>query len=272
MQLRSGNLTKYQPRRTKGFHVKARAANPLNTNILISENEEKLELGKKYQVMTERRKVTLIDFHRIAEELKKKYGKTYLLIAYGTNWLYLGVGPLDLKGPRPVTAAGKVVPELAVSDDVDRLEVSVTFTEPVKSFDRINLGGVMGCSAKDYATREYGAEWASDRDWEWLHIIAHSLGGADHQDNLVAGTYNANTEMIPYESTIRNLTQIASNARPVIANWTVDVYPGTRIAIAIRMQWSAIHNQGFTFASHDIRAQRDYIYDKLEYDLRLLGN
>lgn len=270
MLLRNRDVALVTTQRTKGFHVKARAANPLSSNILVSDDDNKLKLAaEKYEVRTRKQKVTIKESYNIENELRKAYSKTYLLIAYGSDWLYFGVAPLDLKGPRPVTAAGKVVPELVVSNDVDRIEMSVCFTKPVdQTLGRKNLGSVMGCSALNYAGQVYGEEWAKDRDWEWLHIVAHSLGGLDVADNLVAGTYNANTEMIPYESIIRDLTQ--KNA-PVVATYIVDVYPGTRVALGITMRWSWTTFPGFSFAaSHHITAQRDYVFDKLQYDLQLI--
>ena len=38
--------------------------------------------------------------------------------------------------------------------------------------------------------------------YEWLHLIANSLGGKNVYGNLVAGSFDANTEMIPYERAI----------------------------------------------------------------------
>lgn len=46
--------------------------------------------------------------------------------------------------------------------------------------------------------------------WEWLHIRAASLGGATDSTNLVVGTRDANTHMIPFEANIRALAGIVS--------------------------------------------------------------
>lgn len=63
------------------------------------------------------------------------------------------------------------------------------------------LNTVMGMSALNYA-ESVGFPNADSMNWEWLHLIGHAMGGADHPDNLVAGTYDANTAMIPLESKI----------------------------------------------------------------------
>ncbi|KYG01961.1 hypothetical protein BE21_55520 [Sorangium cellulosum] len=52
-----------------------------------------------------------------------------------------------------------------------------------------------------------GLNWEESR-WEWLHIRAASLGGPTDSTNLVVGTRDANTHMIPFESNLRRLTGI----------------------------------------------------------------
>lgn len=61
-------------------------------------------------------------------------------------------------------------------------------------------------SALNYA-RAVGFPGADQHSWEWLHLIARSLGGKNEKDNLVAGTYDANTLMIPLESTIAKYSE-----------------------------------------------------------------
>ncbi|NQZ10679.1 MAG: DUF4157 domain-containing protein [Algicola sp.] len=40
--------------------------------------------------------------------------------------------------------------------------------------------------------------------WEWLHLIGSSLGGVNTANNLVAGSYDANTKMIALEHRVAN--------------------------------------------------------------------
>lgn len=40
---------------------------------------------------------------------------------------------------------------------------------------------------------------------EWLHAVAHSLGGADKNINLAAGPHSLNTAMIPFEVAVKTL-------------------------------------------------------------------
>lgn len=55
---------------------------------------------------------------------------------------------------------------------------------------------VMNGSATKYATAT--DLFVEGLKWEWLHLVAHEIAGAESQciDNLVAGTYHANTNMI----------------------------------------------------------------------------
>jgi hypothetical protein len=44
--------------------------------------------------------------------------------------------------------------------------------------------------------------------WEWLHVRAASLGGATDGTNLVVGTRDVNTQMMPFEANLRLLASI----------------------------------------------------------------
>lgn len=65
-------------------------------------------------------------------------------------------------------------------------------------------------NATGYAWLAGAPNWNQAR-WEWLHVRAASLGGRTDGRNLVAGTRDCNTHMIPFESNIRALGTIAGN-------------------------------------------------------------
>lgn len=66
-------------------------------------------------------------------------------------------------------------------------------------------------NAAGYAYLANVPGWQTQR-WEWLHIRGAGLGGKTDGSNLVAGTRDANTHMIPFESNIRTLaTAVATN-------------------------------------------------------------
>ena len=69
-------------------------------------------------------------------------------------------------------------------------------------------GVVMGASAADVAENA-GFARNEGAGWEWLHLIAHSMGGIETlgpqvADNLVAGTSECNTQMIVVEEFIKD--------------------------------------------------------------------
>ena len=60
---------------------------------------------------------------------------------------------------------------------------------------------------------------AESTDWEWLHIRGARLGGVTGPTNLVAGTSQANSHMIPYEHQILELSKLANARQPVEVTW-----------------------------------------------------
>ncbi|MEM7094809.1 MAG: hypothetical protein AAF567_17525 [Actinomycetota bacterium] len=75
-----------------------------------------------------------------------------------------------------------------------------------------------GWSASEYAT-QFNASAGTDRSWEWLHLQGSRLGGPNLDTNLVAGTAEANSQMIPYERAIYRLSSAATSAKPVKVAW-----------------------------------------------------
>ncbi len=72
----------------------------------------------------------------------------------------------------------------------------------------IDQGQVMGASAGEVA-QNAGFDPNEGLGWEWLHLIAHSMGGIDVHgpqvaDNLVAGTSECNTQMIVVEEFLKD--------------------------------------------------------------------
>lgn len=69
---------------------------------------------------------------------------------------------------------------------------------------RENLNSIMGQSAYDMT---------GIQNSEYLHMIAHSLGGRDAQDNLMPGYHALNTAMIPIENLVHYLAIIGLGVR-----------------------------------------------------------
>ncbi len=83
--------------------------------------------------------------------------------------------------------------------------LSQTCRENMLSSGR-NQNEVMSGKAGEYAAATN--LFVKDLKWEWLHLVAHQIAGneSQHPNNLVAGTYHANTLMIFVE---RELNQLA---------------------------------------------------------------
>lgn len=82
---------------------------------------------------------------------------------------------------------------------------------------------VMGCGATEIAL---SGGYPQGNGWEWLHLVAHSMGGCDgngpqHVCNLVAGTSECNSHMIAFEEGIKDILrkdQEATASVMVLAN------------------------------------------------------
>lgn len=103
-------------------------------------------------------------------------------------------------------------------DTVEKLITPLTPTHGPFSFERPpsakdrgagQLAAMAGVNATGYAKLAKVPGWKNSR-WEWLHIRAASLGGTTDGSNLVAGTRDANTHMMPFEANIRLLAKIVN--------------------------------------------------------------
>lgn len=87
--------------------------------------------------------------------------------------------------------------------DRDEWQSSVIVGGPCKRGDETQKrDAAMGnYSALNYAAA-VGFPRAKNATWEWLHLVGAALGGGNVMGNLVAGTYDSNTPMIPMEQSI----------------------------------------------------------------------
>ncbi len=113
---------------------------------------------------------------------------------------------------------------------------SVVLGETIKSTGLVPVtnGGVrtdantlMGESASKHAGRFRKSSPSSHHHYEWLHLLGRSLGGGMDQNNFVAGSFHANTEMIPLENAIREASDKGANMQ---VNITAFCVSGTHIA------------------------------------------
>ncbi|MEA2463037.1 MAG: non-specific endonuclease, partial [Acidobacteriota bacterium] len=69
--------------------------------------------------------------------------------------------------------------------------------------------------------------------WEWLHMVGHSVGGDNEPDNLVAGTFDANTAMIPFERGVMAEQSKLKLGESIQYDVTAILVPGTHVATSI---------------------------------------
>jgi len=261
-------VTQLQAVRSRRFNVRSRAANPDPRNVLYSADPRKRLLAQQHGVTAINRAVSLINSYDCEQETSREKKTPYLLVGYGNDFLYFSPGPLIMRGPRTRAARGtnRAFAEPPTGDD---LVIEVEYTEPVTGgLTSPSRDTAMGGSARNYAASVMDREWANARTWEWLHIVGHALGGNNEVGNLVAGTFDANSAMIPHEAAVRNATNLPAR---VTVKYEVALYPDTWLAIDITMTYSFIGPNGFTFVSQNFPAQTDIQFDKLQYDIWQLG-
>lgn len=100
-------------------------------------------------------------------------------------------GPMDEKNISMIDEG-----RFPISGGIQEQDVTIRAADLAKIAPRSNLGTVMGGSAAQISKIEHS---------EWLHAIAHSLGGADQSLNLAAGPHSLNTAMIPFETAVKQL-------------------------------------------------------------------
>jgi hypothetical protein len=99
-----------------------------------------------------------------------------------------------------------------------------------------------GWNAFTYAVKKgYEDRNTPTNNWEWLHIRGKQLGGDYHPNNLVAGTWNGNSDMISLENEIREFSQLV--AKDPVAELTVTfsatVLKQTHVGDTITISWTA---------------------------------
>lgn len=82
------------------------------------------------------------------------------------------------------------------------------------------LSNMNNTNARGYAWLLNMDGWNSS-SWEWLHIRAASLGGETTSRNLILGTRDANTHMMPFESNVRTLASLIKQ-HPQLESLTVN--------------------------------------------------
>lgn len=92
-----------------------------------------------------------------------------------------------------------------------------------------------------------------NQKWEWLHVRGAGLGGFTDSTNLVAGTRDANTHMIPFESNIRALATLVGSKKDLYkelnVQWSVSGTVKSHAYNIITIEWELIGNDNKIKAS-----------------------
>jgi hypothetical protein len=106
-------------------------------------------------------------------------------------------------------------------------------------------------NANGYAWAANVPGWQNQR-WEWLHVRGAGLGGHTDGSNLVLGTRDANTHMIPFESNVRTLAaEVGRNPhyQDLTVKWQVRNATG-HLVDRIGLQWEMVPKDPSTKKAH----------------------
>lgn len=131
---------------------------------------------------------------------------------------------------------------------------------PVAHTPRKSLQRVMGGSASK-STGKPGAEY--------LHILAHHLGGKETPDNLVAGAHALNTAMIPVENAVNSIKKSeypVTYAVKMIPRSVASYIEEVEITISVINNQSQQHTWSFHFSvSNYPKNSTDYMLNEENY-------
>lgn len=154
--------------------------------------------------------------------------------------------------------------ENELNETIDTPQNVVYTTTPV-SADR-NGGQVKNMdntNASAYAMLSQTPNWKTKK-WEWLHVQAASLGGATNGTNLVLGTQDANTHMMPFEANIRHLATLVSKSsdyEQLEVSYSVNNGPNGAALHSynqIRMAWKLVKAEDAGMGAKDLKGQATF--------------
>jgi|GEM_PF-6511849 len=203
--VRAQKLLKHRQHVTGKFNVRARAEDAVG--LVLSDDPHVLDLAQKSGLH-----VGAVDNEAVARQVLAplKNGEWTLILDKSlpttqggqVRTKFFGKRKLDLRGEREGAAQPK---ENAVIKRPPAQVVSSTLVVkgPCQRGDESKTrDAAMGnLSARNYALA-VGFGGAENATWEWLHLVGASLGGGNTEGNLIAGTFDSNTLMIPMEQAI----------------------------------------------------------------------
>lgn len=156
---------------------------------------------------------------------------------------------VSFANPANSTKHPAVVSKKVPRQQIDAARIKYWSRQERKSFQQQN--DVMGCSAELAATAarlQVMLSPSHKQQWEWLHLCSFKMGGIDgtpqSSGNLVAGTYDCNTEMMAIEEAIKMLA-LEGHVFHVSVN--AYMYPDTHVAMEIEY---VVECNGITSTTH----------------------
>lgn len=166
-----------------------------------------------------------------------------------------------------------------IKSNVDGSQVTVVHKGPWKKGDRgSGQSSVMGGqNAKNYVVDQI-VDPSKPKDtlrqelggrFEWLHVVGSSLGGINVKENLVAGSYDANTKMIALEHRVARWgtrdysgEHAPSSFNPITITGMTRTYPNTRVGKSINV---TVHHGAKQVASGDYNVEEQTVITKSQY-------
>lgn len=118
-----------------------------------------------------------------------------------------------------------------VPGDVKHSSRQITMNTRAGSDKPDRATAMSGWSAAKYAA-SCDPAYANAR-WEWLHLVGHALGGRNEIRNLVAGTFDANSGMIPVEQAVLAEQKNLKLGEAIEYHVRATLIPGTHVATEI---------------------------------------
>jgi hypothetical protein len=150
--------------------------------------------------------------------------------------------------------------EAKIDDLVTVQEIKVGRAPVYQQRGAGQLANMGGSNASAYAALSGVNNWKQSR-WEWLHVRAASLGGKTDGSNLVVGTRDVNTQMMPFESNIRLLGNIVhdnpTRYKKLEATFAVDgqANPARHKVDEIKLSWKLVKADAAPGTVKDIQGE-----------------
>jgi hypothetical protein len=195
---------------SKGFHVSGRSEH-LPEAVVCSTNAKVAEIAKQENLMMVDDSV-FGQWTEMAEGFRnqgfpvayRNFGDTKIIIFRTTRLDKPNADNSASAKPLPAPPAGT------------QLKIDFPITKPCTRGDESNerKAAMNGWTALSYAIETGFYNRDAKVAMEWIHLIGSSIGGDNAPGNLVSGTFDANTKMIPFETQIVNRAKSVKPADP----------------------------------------------------------